>query len=203
VPRRRRCRRHTDPSFFDPHRLPLPFLTVQKRPRSPPTGSEPSRPAASDHRGGLRRGASFRTRSVEFVEPAHHECSAMTTEAVNGTTRTRSRGSRTRAARTEILTFTERGCAPTDARVDAPSSRDSAITKCSVERCRSTRPGFPRACAIRTLPPSMGFDALRRFQKQAATNTGITSPGCAAPSGFLNLMTLCSARNLSGLVSCR
>jgi hypothetical protein len=52
-------------------------------------------------------------------------------------------------------------------------------------------------------PPSMAFCTLRRLQKQAATNTGFTSPGCAAPSGSLNLLTLCSACNLSGLVSCR
>jgi hypothetical protein len=52
-------------------------------------------------------------------------------------------------------------------------------------------------------PPSMAFFTLRRFQKRAATNTGFASPGCAAPSGFLNLLTHYSARNLSGLVSCR
>jgi hypothetical protein len=51
--------------------------------------------------------------------------------------------------------------------------------------------------------PPMGFGALRRLQKQAATNTGLTSPGCAAPSGFLGLLTRYSACNLSGLVSCR
>jgi hypothetical protein len=52
-------------------------------------------------------------------------------------------------------------------------------------------------------PPSMALYTLRRIQKRAATNTGFASPGCAAPSGFLNLLTRCSARNLSGLVSCR
>jgi hypothetical protein len=30
-----------------------------------------------------------------------------------------------------------------------------------------------------------------------------STPDCAAPSGFLNLLTRYSARNLSGLVSCR
>jgi hypothetical protein len=51
--------------------------------------------------------------------------------------------------------------------------------------------------------PSMAFYTLRRIQIQAATNTGFASPGCAAPSGFLNLLTPYSARILSGLVSCR
>jgi hypothetical protein len=47
--------------------------------------------------------------------------------------------------------------------------------------------------------PSMEFVALRRLKKQAATNTGLTSPGCATPSGFLNLMTLYSACNRPAL----
>jgi hypothetical protein len=51
--------------------------------------------------------------------------------------------------------------------------------------------------------PSMGFGTLRRLQKRAATCAGLTGPGCATPSGFLNLLTRCSARNLSDLVSCR
>jgi hypothetical protein len=51
--------------------------------------------------------------------------------------------------------------------------------------------------------PSVGFGALRRSQKRAATCTGLASPGCAAPPGFLNLLTRCSTRNPSGLVSCR
>jgi hypothetical protein len=62
---------------------------------------------------------------------------------------------------------------------------------------------IPRASNTDLWPPSMGFDTLRRLQKRAATYTGFASPGCAAPSGFLNLLTLSSARNLSGLVSCR
>jgi hypothetical protein len=35
-----------------------------------------------------------------------------------------------------------------------------------------------------------GFAALRRFRTKAATCTGFASPGYAAPSGFLNLLTL-------------
>jgi len=38
--------------------------------------------------------------------------------------------------------------------------------------------------------PSVGFFPLRRIQTKAATYIGITSPDCAAPSGFLNLLTL-------------
>jgi hypothetical protein len=45
--------------------------------------------------------------------------------------------------------------------------------------------------------------ALQRFRKRAATNTEATNPGCAAPSGFLSLLTRSSTRNPSGLVSCR
>jgi hypothetical protein len=55
----------------------------------------------------------------------------------------------------------------------------------------------------RPRPPSLEFRTLRRFQRRAATYTGVASPSYAAPSGFLNLLTLCSARDLSGLVSCR
>jgi hypothetical protein len=51
--------------------------------------------------------------------------------------------------------------------------------------------------------PPMGFRTLRRLQKQAATCAGPTTPGYVAPSGFLSLLTPCSACNLSGLVSCR
>jgi hypothetical protein len=69
----------------------------------------------------------------------------------------------------------------------------------------SRRPGAPRGPHdVRfTGGPPMGLGALRRLQKRAATCTGLTTPGCAAPSGFLSLLTPCSARNLSGLVSCR
>jgi hypothetical protein len=48
----------------------------------------------------------------------------------------------------------------------------------------------------------MGFRALRRLRKRAATNTGFASPGCAASPGFLGLLTRYSARNPSRLVSC-
>ena len=36
----------------------------------------------------------------------------------------------------------------------------------------------------------MGFLALRRLQRESATYIEFTSPDCAAPSGFLNLLTL-------------
>lgn len=45
-------------------------------------------------------------------------------------------------------------------------------------------------------PLSWGFSPFRCAQNQEATNTEITSPGCAAPSGFFNLLTPCSSRNL-------
>lgn len=63
------------------------------------------------------------------------------------------------------------------------------------------RPDFAR-CA-ESGGPSMGFGALRRLRKQAATYTGLASPGFAASSGFLDLLTLRSACDLSSLVSCR
>jgi len=44
-----------------------------------------------------------------------------------------------------------------------------------------------------------GFLPLRRFQTWVATNTEITSLGCATPSGFLNLLTSLSTHVLSAL----
>jgi hypothetical protein len=38
-----------------------------------------------------------------------------------------------------------------------------------------------------------GFSPLRRLSTKAATYTGLTSPSCATPSGFLNLLTFYSA----------
>jgi hypothetical protein len=52
-------------------------------------------------------------------------------------------------------------------------------------------------------PSHEGFAALQRMRQRAATYTEATNSGCAAPSGFLNLLTRSSARNPSGLVSCR
>jgi hypothetical protein len=81
-----------------------------------------------------------------------------------------------------------------------PSSRHFRRRKLESSPVRPR--GFPR---LRNgwRPSSMGFGALRRFQKRAATDAGVASPGYAASSGFLNLLTLSSARNLSSLVSCR
>ena len=50
---------------------------------------------------------------------------------------------------------------------------------------------------------SMGFLPLQRIQASAATNTGTSSPGCAAPSGFLSLLTRCSALALLALSHAR
>jgi len=44
-----------------------------------------------------------------------------------------------------------------------------------------------------------GLIPLRRFQTQAATNTEITTLGCATPPGFLSLLTFFSACVLSTL----
>jgi hypothetical protein len=74
-------------------------------------------------------------------------------------------------------------------------------SSCANSRVR--RPMAVRRQSAKPGGPSVGFGALRRSQKRAATCTGLTSPGCAAPSGFLNLLTRCSTRNPSGLVSCR
>jgi len=49
----------------------------------------------------------------------------------------------------------------------------------------------------------MGFLPLQRIQARAATSTGLTTPGSAAPSGFLNLLTLLLRSRPPGLVSCR
>jgi hypothetical protein len=51
--------------------------------------------------------------------------------------------------------------------------------------------------------PSSRFSALRRLRMWTATHTGLASSGCAAPSGFLGLLTPCSVHLRSGLVSCR
>jgi hypothetical protein len=52
--------------------------------------------------------------------------------------------------------------------------------------------------SVRTSLP-WGFDGPSTLSRHA----GLTSPDFAAPSGFLNLLALCSARIPSGLVSCR
>jgi hypothetical protein len=50
---------------------------------------------------------------------------------------------------------------------------------------------------------SWGSSPLQRSRRRGATYTGFASPGCAAPSGFLTLLTLSSPRCRSGPVSCR
>jgi hypothetical protein len=47
--------------------------------------------------------------------------------------------------------------------------------------------------------PSWGLLALRRSRQREATHTGFASPGCAAPSGFLSLLTLSSSRSRPAL----
>jgi hypothetical protein len=50
-----------------------------------------------------------------------------------------------------------------------------------------------------TNDPSMGVLSHTTSQTQTATNIGLTTPDSAAPSGFLNLLALYSARALSAL----
>ena len=47
--------------------------------------------------------------------------------------------------------------------------------------------------------PPVGFFSFWRFQTQPATNVEFASLDCAAPSGFLNLLTLYSGHALSAL----
>jgi len=66
-----------------------------------------------------------------------------------------------------------------------------------------------------TSGPLMRFRPLQRVKLRAATATwyrgfplylqlaGLSSPGSATPSGFLNLLASCSARSPPSLVSCR
>ena len=51
--------------------------------------------------------------------------------------------------------------------------------------------------------PPWDLAALRRIKTKTATCIGLCQPDYAAPSGFLNLLTRCSALVPSGLVSCR
>jgi hypothetical protein len=60
----------------------------------------------------------------------------------------------------------------------------------------------PKLAPQRTALP-WGSVPLQRFQTRAATNTGISNPSCAAPSGFLNLLTRYSALALLALFHAR
>jgi hypothetical protein len=51
--------------------------------------------------------------------------------------------------------------------------------------------------------PFHGIECPTTLEKRAATYTGFASPGCAAPSGFLGLLTLSSPRYPAGPVSYR
>jgi hypothetical protein len=75
------------------------------------------------------------------------------------------------------------------------TSRDTLVTLPTFFGARTT------LRTLTTLP--WGLAALRRFWQRAATYTRLTEPSCAASSGFLNLSTLCSARNLPGFISRR
>jgi hypothetical protein len=71
-----------------------------------------------------------------------------------------------------------------------PLARVQSLSRVDV----SARAPNDESSRVGTNGPSMGFVALRRMRRREATHTGFTSPGCAAPSGFLNLLTRCSAR---------
>jgi hypothetical protein len=57
---------------------------------------------------------------------------------------------------------------------------------------------------VRLLPdcPSLEFSCPTTLTESGSDLRRESIPDCAAPSGFLNLLTLCSSRNLSSLVSC-
>jgi hypothetical protein len=58
-------------------------------------------------------------------------------------------------------------------------------------------PRSPEALPRAVLP--WGFCPYDVSEMRAATCTGIASPGCATPSGFLNLVTSCSAHTRTAL----
>jgi hypothetical protein len=64
------------------------------------------------------------------------------------------------------------------------------MTRRLVSNAMIEKLAFARKRGANSDNPSMGFGTLRRLQKRAATHTGLASPGCAAPSGFLNLLAL-------------
>ena len=59
-----------------------------------------------------------------------------------------------------------------------------------------------RGLGSRTILP-WGLGPFGAFKTRTATCTGLASPGCAASSGFLNLLTPYSVLAPSGLVSCQ
>lgn len=107
----------------------------------------------------------------------------------------------------------DRGALAPSARSAGPAGRSTerptapASAGCSTKRHREIR-SWGRRPSAKLAPhgpggPSLGFRALRRVRPQAATCAGVASPDYAASSGFLDLLTLSSACDPSGLVSCR
>jgi hypothetical protein len=80
--------------------------------------------------------------------------------------------------------------------LDSTESEDSVSTS-----SRQKYPGLLKTLQRTALP--WGFLPLQRIQAQAATHIGLTAPDSAAPSGFLNLLTLLFRLRPHGLVSCR
>jgi hypothetical protein len=54
---------------------------------------------------------------------------------------------------------------------------------------------LPGPCRLLRGILSWGFPPLQRMRHREATYTGLTTPGCAASSGFLSLLTPSSSRN--------
>jgi hypothetical protein len=68
---------------------------------------------------------------------------------------------------------------------------------------RSKRPLGTHRLLKRTLAAFHGVFYPSTLAEAGSDQHRVCLPGCAAPSGFLNLLTHYSACNLSGLVSCR
>ena len=84
-----------------------------------------------------------------------------------------------------------------------PLARVQSLPRAVLSRSFTSAPfrGLPLISSLdlaRDGPP-MEFLTLWRHEIQVATYTGFTSPGCAAPSGFLNLSAPCSTQILSAL----
>jgi len=62
---------------------------------------------------------------------------------------------------------------------------------------------FHRFSTVSPDDPPIEFSAPWRLRLKAATYVGVASPDCAAPSGFLNLLTLYSAIKPSDPIACR
>jgi hypothetical protein len=81
-----------------------------------------------------------------------------------------------------------------------PPSLGSGSSRCVLTRLCCV---FRLSRGARTEAAFHGVWGPSALEVGAATCAGFASPDCAASSGFLNLLTLCSAFYPPGLVSCR